>query len=77
MIHKKLKLFIQCNKILYGEFSMIILQKKKILLCIGLVMVSLLVAGAYQTNIEKTIQTVSLPVSNKVIVLDARTWRTR
>lgn len=78
MIHKKLELFIQCNKILYGEFSMIILQKKKILLCIGLVMVSLLVTGTYQIrNDERTVQTVSLPVSNKVIVLDARAWSTR
>ena len=51
---------------------MIILQKKKILLCIGLLMISLLVGGTYRaTKEEKTIQTVSLPVSNKVIVLDA------
>ena len=51
---------------------MIVLQKKKILLCMGLFIASLLVAGSYKTiNNEKTIQTVSLPVSNKVIVLDA------
>jgi len=35
-------------------------------------MISLLVGGTYRaTKEEKTIQTVSLPVSNKVIVLDA------
>lgn len=51
---------------------MIVLQKKKILLCMGLVIASLLVAGSYKTiNNDETIETVSLPVSNKVIVLDA------
>lgn len=53
---------------------MIILQKKKILLCIGLVTASLLLAGTYRGISDlKTVPTVSLPVSNKVIVLDART----
>ena len=57
---------------------MIILQKKKILLCIGLITISLLFAGTYvNINNEKTIPTVSLPVSNKVIILDARAWSSR
>ena len=51
---------------------MIILQRKKILLCIGLITLSLLFAGTYgAVNNYKTVPTVSLPVSNKVIVLDA------
>ena len=57
---------------------MIILQKKKILLCIGLITTSLLFTGIYgSVNNKEIIPTVSLPVSNKVIILDARTWSSR
>ena len=51
---------------------MIILQRKKILLCMGLIVASMFAIGTYKEFISKdTIPTVSLPVSNKVIVLDA------
>ena len=54
---------------------MIVLQKKKILLCIGLLTFSMLMAGVLKSiNTKEVVQIVSLPVSNKVIILDARTW---
>ena len=55
---------------------MIILSKKRILLVVGTLAVAMF-AFVFQTaNVNKSVQTVSLPVSNKVIVLDARTWKT-
>ncbi len=51
---------------------MIILQRKKILLCMGIIVASIFAIGTYKGFIAKdVIPTVSLPVSNKVIVLDA------
>lgn len=52
---------------------MIVLRKKRILLVLSCIMVSLCVGVAIMPNLnkQKTVETVSLPVSNKVIVLDA------
>lgn len=50
---------------------MIILSKKRIMIITSIIMVALF-AFAIQTNIKTdVVQTVALPVSNKVIVLDA------
>ena len=64
---------------------MIILHRKKILLTIGIVTMFILtymitgynVSNTKTNNIDvETVQTVALPVNNKVIILDARTWNT-
>ena len=41
------------------------------------VLISIGVFSVSMNKEEETIQTVALPVSNKVIVIDARTWCTR
>lgn len=50
---------------------MIILPKKRILFIILVVFVSVFTYFLSTENLNKTIQTVSLPVTNKVVVLDA------
>lgn len=55
---------------------MIVLNKKKIRLTILIVFV--LVFGVAILNDNKeSVPTVSLPVSGKTIVIDARAWKTR
>ncbi len=49
---------------------MILLQKKRLLLVLSMVFVSVFVYF-FSNNESKTIQTVSLPVTNKVVVIDA------
>lgn len=50
---------------------MIILSKKRILCIFSMVFVALF-AFVFQTaNLNKTVETVALPVTNKVIVIDA------
>lgn len=44
---------------------------------LSMVMVAVLAFSFKVADSEKTVQTMSLPVSNKVIVLDARSWNTR
>lgn len=44
---------------------------------LSMVMVAVLAFSFKVADSEKTVQTMSLPVSNKVIVLDARPWNTR
>ncbi|MEE0790696.1 MAG: hypothetical protein U0M05_05310 [Clostridia bacterium] len=56
---------------------MIILSKKRIYIMLSMVMVAVLAFSFKVADSEKTVQTMSLPVSNKVIVLDARPWNTR
>ena len=56
---------------------MIILSKKSIYIMLSMVMVAVLAFSFKVADSEKTVQTMSLPVSNKVIVLDARSWNTR
>ena len=56
---------------------MVILSKRRIIvttLCACLTIFTISIANLKN---EKTVQTVSLPVSNKVIVLDARSWCSR
>lgn len=56
---------------------MIVISKKRILVITSLMFASVLAFIAQNSKIENTMQTVALPVSNKVVVLDARTWKTR
>lgn len=63
---------------------MLILSRKRILIMTCLVFVSLYAFSFKIANnmldieeMEKTVATVSTPVSNKVVVVDARTWTTR
>lgn len=56
---------------------MIILNKKRLGIIAGILIVAVFAFTFQTAKVEKTVQTVSLPVSNKVIVLDARAWKTR
>ncbi len=63
---------------------MIILDRKKILFTIGIITMFIftyMITGYNVSNSNKndnidveTVQTVALPVDNKVIILDARSW---
>lgn len=53
---------------------MIILKKKRLLLIIAMVFVSVVTYTIATTRNTNIVQIVSLPVSNKVIILDARAW---
>ncbi len=57
---------------------MIILHKKRIIFVLSCFIFSIFAFYLFQNNDlkESTVETVSLPVSNKVIVLDARSWNT-
>ena len=50
---------------------MIILNKKRILLITSIVAISIFVFTIQTAQVNETIETVALPVSNKVIVIDA------
>ncbi|MBP3256228.1 MAG: hypothetical protein J6M60_07090 [Clostridia bacterium] len=50
---------------------MIVLSRKRILVVSGLLFASMIAFVMQNKSMEKTVPTVSLPVSNKVIVLDA------
>ena len=59
---------------------MIVLSRKRILLSLGVLIITIFtftIQTAKINEVGKTTQTVAFPVSNKVIVLDARTWQTR
>ena len=56
---------------------MIVLSKKRILVLMSFVLVSVFTFILQTGKVENTVQTVALPISNKVIVLDARSWKTR
>ena len=56
---------------------MIILNKKRLGIICSILLVSVFVFTFQTAKLNNTVQTVSLPVSNKVIVLDARTWKAR
>lgn len=60
---------------LYGGSFMLIVNKKRILIIFICLMISISFTKIKEKN--KTIETVALPVENKVIVIDARTWNTR
>lgn len=62
---------------------MVVLTKKKIIYSLGIVALFIfayLITGYNIENINKeekiTVETVALPVNDKVIVIDARTWET-
>ena len=52
---------------------MIVIQKKRILTLVSIVLITLFIANI-KVNKEDIIATVAIPVTNKVIVVDARTW---
>lgn len=54
----------------WGVF-MIVINKKRLLNILGMIFISLFVFSFQIAKEEKTKETVSLPVSNKVIVIDA------
>ncbi len=51
---------------------MIILNKKRLGLILGLLFIAIFAFTFQKANLNNTVQTVTLPVSGKVIVLDAR-----
>ena len=57
---------------------MIVIRKKRLIIIGGLLCLSLTVFSLVNTfpNMQ-TVETVTLPVSNKVIVIDARPWGSR
>lgn len=61
-------------KLYWGSF-MLIVNKKRILIIFICLMISISFTKIKEKN--RTIETVALPVENKVIVIDARTWNTR
>lgn len=50
---------------------MIVLSKKRIMVTISMVFVALFAFVIQKASLDKTIETVALPVTNKVIVIDA------
>lgn len=61
---------------------MIIISKKRIIILSSILFVTLFVCSISlnaknDINLKNTVQTVALPVTNKVIVIDARTWGSR
>lgn len=56
---------------------MIIIRKKRIIYFSLIVLFTMFVCGISANRSEDTVETVALPVTNKVIVIDARTWRAR
>ena len=56
---------------------MIILDKKRLGIIAGVLLVAIFAFTFQTVSNPKTVQTVSLPVSNKVIVLDAGHRKTR
>ena len=59
---------------------MIIINRKRLLLSLGVVTLSLftfVIQSANSKILNESKETVALPVSNKVIVIDARPWRAR
>ena len=55
---------------------MILLRKKRITFIVSSVFLSILVFTLIKDK-KEIVPTVSLPVSGKTIVIDARTWKTR
>lgn len=56
---------------------MIIIRKKRIIYFSLIVLIAMFVCGISANRNEDTVETVALPVTNKVIVIDARAWSTR
>lgn len=62
---------------IYGVLFMVIIQKKRLIYLSLIVLVSIFVCGMTVNKTENTVQTVAIPVSNKLIVVDARTRSSR
>ena len=56
---------------------MILLQKRRIILVLSCVFVSIFTYFLSNSKHDETLQTVSLPVTNKVVILDAGHRRRR
>lgn len=56
---------------------MIIINKKRLIAISSLLLIAIFAFTFQKADLNKTVQTVSLPVSNKVIVLDAGHRKTR
>ncbi len=56
---------------------MVVLNKKRLILVTSCVLVSIFAFMLSNSKNSDVMETVSLPVSGKTIVLDARTWNTR
>ena len=63
---------------------MIILKKKRIIVLLNLIILTVVVCGMQSVNLnntrnisKNTTQVVALPVTNKTVVIDARTRSTR
>ena len=56
---------------------MIILRKKRILFILSVILISMFAFTIQVAKNEETVPTVALPVSNKVIVIDAGHRKTR
>ena len=50
---------------------MIVLSRKRILMVTGTLMIAIFSFMFQNANVKKTVPTVALPVTNKVIVIDA------
>ena len=61
----------KCLIYIYGVLFMIIIQKKRLMYLSLIVFVSIFVCGMTVNRTENTVQTAAIPVSNKVIVIDA------
>lgn len=59
------------------KIIMILLRKKRIIFILTIVFISIFTYFLSSTYINNTVETVSLPVTNKVIILDAGHGRRR
>jgi len=55
---------------------MIILDRKRLIAIASLLIIALFAFTFQKADLNNTVQTATLPVSNKVIVIDARAWKT-
>lgn len=56
---------------------MIIINKKRFIAIFSMILIAICAFTFQKADLNKTVQTVTLPVSNKVIVLDAGHRKTR
>lgn len=56
---------------------MIIINKKRLIAITSLLLIAVFAFTFQKADLNETVQTVSLPVSNKVIILDAGHRKTR
>ncbi len=56
---------------------MVVLNKKRLVIITSCLLVSIFTFMLSSSSKSKVLETVSLPVSGKTIVLDARSWNSR